>query len=69
MFEYMYIYVFVWWRYENNGCLSLFEILVFGGNSLFNTLSFFINDSGIMLCVASLFPFTIVHKITLHKLP
>lgn len=47
----------------------LFEILVLGGNSLFNTLSFFINDIGIMLCGASLFPFTIVpvYKITLHK--
>lgn len=47
----------------------LFEVLVLGGNSLFNTLSFFINDIGIMLCGASLFPFTIVpvYKITLHK--
>lgn len=31
----------------------LFEVLVLGGNSLFNTLSFFINDIGIMFCVAS----------------
>lgn len=47
----------------------LFEILVLGGNSLFNTLTFFINDIGIMLCGASIFPFTIVpvYKITLHK--
>lgn len=47
----------------------LFEVLVLGGNSLFNTLSFFINDIGIMLSGASIFPFTIVpvYKITLHK--
>lgn len=46
---FVYMYVFVWLRYENNSCLSLFEILVLTWNSLFNTgtLSYFIN---VMCC-------------------
>lgn len=46
---FVYMYVFVWRRYENNSCLSLFEILVLAWNSLFNTgtLSYFVN---VMCC-------------------